>query len=317
MTRAERAADILALGEPMLEFNQTRPDARDYLQGFGGDTSNCIIAAARLSGPGGPRTGYLTRIGDDAFGRLFLDLWKTEGVSTAGVTVDPEAHTGVYFVTHGARGHEFSYLRAGSAASRMRPSTLPLDVIAQCRLLHVSGISMAISASACDTVFAAMDAAHAAGAKIAFDPNLRLKLWPMARAGALIAEAARRCDYFLPSLEDARSLSGLGEVDAVLGWCHELGPRVIALKLGADGVLVSAPEGRTRIPGHRVDHVDATGAGDCFDGAFITRVVSGDTPVAAARYANAAAALATTGYGAVAPLPRPPDVDALLERTTA
>ena len=91
----------------------------------------------------------------------------------------------------------------------------------------------------------------------------------------------------------------------------------MALKLGPDGVLVSAPGGRERIAGHRVAHVDATGAGDCFDGAFITRVVSGDTPAAAARYANAAAALATTGYGAVAPLPRPKDVEALLEHAAA
>ena len=316
MTDKQRI-DIVALGEPLLELNQTRADARDYLQGFGGDTSNCIIAAARLAGKGGPRTAYVTRIGDDAFGRLFLDLWEHEGVSTDGVAIDAEAHTGVYFVTHGASGHEFSYLRAGSAASRMQPSTLPLALIQQCRLLHVSGISMAISPSACDSVFAAIDAAHAAGARVAFDPNLRLKLWPMSRARALIGEAARHCDYFLPSLEDGRSLSGADDIDAVLAWCHDLGPSVVALKLGAEGVLVSSTQGRERIAGHRVANVDATGAGDCFDGAFITRVVSGDSPMVAARYANAAAALATTGFGAVAPLPRAADVARMLEAAPA
>ncbi|HEX2390012.1 MAG TPA: PfkB family carbohydrate kinase, partial [Casimicrobiaceae bacterium] len=73
-------------------------------------------------------------------------------------------------------------------------------------------------------------------------------------------------------------------------------------------------DGRHRevIAGRRVDALDATGAGDCFDGAFIARVVAGDDPFAAARYANAAAALATTGYGAVAPLPRAADVQRLL-----
>ena len=108
------AADIVSIGEPMIEFNQTRPGAPEYLQGYGGDSSNMVIAAARA----GARTAYVTRVGDDEFGRLFLELWRREGVDTRGVAVDPEAHTGVYFVRHGAQGHVFSYLRAGSAASR-------------------------------------------------------------------------------------------------------------------------------------------------------------------------------------------------------
>ena len=117
--------DLVALGEPLLEFNQTRDASDQYLQGFGGDTSNCVIAAARL----GAATAYVTRLGDDAFGRKFLALWQREGVDASGVAIDADANTGIYFVTHGASGHEFSYLRAGSAASRMRPSDLPLPVI--------------------------------------------------------------------------------------------------------------------------------------------------------------------------------------------
>jgi 2-dehydro-3-deoxygluconokinase len=84
------------------------------------------------------------------------------------------------------------------------------------------------------------------------------------------------------------------------------------LKLGSDGCLASDGNRREHLPGAQVDAIDATGAGDCFDGAFIARVVAGDDVFAAARYANAAAALATTGYGAVAPLPRREDVERLL-----
>ena len=187
MSRVSRL-DILAIGEPMVEFNQTRPGDPQYLQGYGGDTSNMIIAAAR----GGARAGYVTRIGDDEFGRLFLALWRAEGVDTRGVAVDPAAHTGVYFVSHGPQGHAFSYLRAGSAASRMQPADLPLDMIRAAKFVHASGISMAISASAADTVLAAFEAARAAGAKVSFDSNLRLKLWPIARARAMIgAQSAR------------------------------------------------------------------------------------------------------------------------------
>lgn len=301
--------DLVALGEPLLEFNQTRATSDEYVQGFGGDTSNCVIAAARL----GAATAYVTRLGDDAFGRKFLALWQREGVDSSGVGIDADASTGIYFVAHGAGGHEFSYLRAGSAASRMRPSDLPLPLIRSTKVLHVSGISQAISASACDTVFAAIDAARKAGARISFDCNVRPKLWPLARARAIIVATMAQCDWFLPSLEESAQLSGREGPDAILDWCHGQGAPVVALKMGADGVWVSDGEKREHIAGLRVNAIDATGAGDCFDGAFLARLVAGDTPFAAGRYANAAAALKTTGYGAVAPLPRHADVTAFLE----
>jgi 2-dehydro-3-deoxygluconokinase len=295
---------IVALGEAMIEFNQARSDAPEqYLRGFGGDTSNMAIAAARLVGEHG-RVGYVTRVGDDAFGRMLVDLWRAEGVDTGGVVMDPLAPTGVYFVTHGARGHEFSYLRAGSAASRMTPDALPEDVIRAATILHVSGISQAISASVCDTVFAAIAMAKAAGARISYDPNLRTKLWPLARAKAIIVATIAQCDWFLPSLDEAQTLSGATEPRAIVDWCHARGAPVVVLKRGRDGIVVSDGRRTESIAGHDVVCVDATGAGDCFDGAFGARSLAGDSPFEAARYANAAAALATTGFGAVAPLPR-------------
>ncbi len=300
--------DVLAIGEPMIEFNQTRPGEPNYLQGFGGDTSNMIIAAARQ----GARAAYVTRLGEDAFGRMFLDLWRGESVDISGVAVDAAAPTGVYFVTHDASGHVFSYLRAGSAASRMRPEDLPLALIRSARFVQASGISMAISASASDSVLAAFDAARAAGGRVAFDSNLRLKLWPLARARALITAAAALADYFFPSIEDAQALSGLKDADAILDWAHRLGARAVLLKLGPEGALVSDGSKRERIAGYKVKAVDATGAGDCFCGACLARLAAGDNLWDAARYANAAAALSTTGFGAVAPLPRPEAVRKLL-----
>jgi len=308
---AGEPAAIVAIGEAMVEFNAVRSDAPDtFVRGFGGDTSNMAIAAARL----GARSAYVSRVGDDAFGRALLRLWADEGVDTRGVVSDPTAHTGVYFVTHGPAGHEFSYLRAGSAASRMEPATLPLDVIRGARLLHVSGISQAISAGACDAAFAAIDAAKGGGVRVSFDPNLRLKLWSLPRARAVIGATAAQCDWFLPSLDDVRTLSGRSDAQDIVDWCHRLGAPVVVLKCGPEGVIVSDGRRVERLAGHVVATVDATGAGDCFDGAFAARTVAGDDIFSAARYANAAAALATTGFGAVAPLPRDADVRALLER---
>ncbi len=301
--------DIIALGEPLIEFNQSRPDdPHAYLQGYGGDTSNMAIAAARL----GARVGYVTRLGDDQFGRKFIELWAREGVDATGVVFDSVAHTGVYFVTHGDGGHAFSYLRAGSAASRMAPDTLPIDLLRGARLLHVSGISQAISASACDAVFAAIDIARSADAFVTYDPNVRLKLWPIARARAIVVATLARCSWCLPSMDDARLLFPGAAPDAVVDAFHREGAAGVVLKLGADGCLVSDGTRRAQVAAHPVQCVDATGAGDCFDGAFASRLLAGDDPFAAARFANVAAALATTGYGAVAPLPRVEAVQGIL-----
>jgi 2-dehydro-3-deoxygluconokinase len=300
--------DVVALGEALIEFNQTRPGEPQYLQGFGGDTSNATIAAARA----GARAAYLTRLGRDLFGDDLMALWQRESVDTSGIERDEAAPTGIYFVTHGAKGHEFSYRRAGSAASLMTPQWLPKNIVRAARIVHVSGISLAISPSARDTVFAAIDAARAANTLVSLDSNLRLKLWPLEHARAAITRAAGQCDLFLPSVEDALALSGHSDADAILDWSHSLGAPQVVLKLGGDGALVSDGHRRERIAGHAVAMADATGAGDCFCGNLLARLAQGDSIFDAARYANAAAAIAVQGFGAVRPLPRPHQVRALL-----
>ncbi|WP_144636618.1 sugar kinase [Bordetella genomosp. 13] len=303
--------DVVGLGEALIEFNQTRPGQPDYRQGYGGDTSNAVIAAARQ----GARCAYLTRVGDDAFGRQLLDLWRAEGVDTAGVGVDADAHTGVYFVQHGPDGHAFSYLRRDSAAARMRPDGLDAGLVERARFLHVSGISLAISDSACDTVFAAVARARAAGVQVSLDSNLRLGLWPLDRARAILREALCHADLFLPSMDDLRHFTGHEDPDRTLDWIRQAGaPGAVVLKLGKDGSMLDEDGVRTPIASHRVQAVDATGAGDCFAGNLLARRCRGDAWPDAVRYANAAAALSTLGYGAVDPLPRPDQVRQLLAR---
>ncbi|MFC4273748.1 sugar kinase [Achromobacter aloeverae] len=303
--------DIVALGEPLLEFNQTRPGVPEFLQGYGGDTSNAVIAASRQ----GARCAYLTRVGADAFGEQLLALWRAEGVDTGGVLVDAQAHTGLYFVQHGPQGHVFSYMRRDSAASRMQPGDLAHGLVQRARFLHVSGISMAISASACDTVFAAIGLARAAGVQVCLDSNLRLRLWPVDRARAILREAIGLTDVFLPSMDDMQHLTGHEDPSRTLDWIRDAGARgVVVLKLGKSGAVLDDGEHRRAIVGLRVASVDATGAGDCFAGSLLARRAQGDAWADAVRYANAAAALSTQGYGAVQPLPRPEDVRALLAR---
>lgn len=306
-TPSSRTLDVLAIGEAMVEFNQQ--DAQHYLAGFGGDTSNCAIAAARM----GARTGYLSQLGDDRFGDELMALWQREGVATEGVARVAGAPTAVYFVHHDALGHHFSYRRAGSAASRITPADLPSGLVERAQWLHCSGISQAISASACDAVAAAIARARAAGTRVSYDLNFRPSLWSAAQALQVAQATLAQCDLFFPSIDEVAALTGLSEPRAIIDWSHAQGARMVALKLGAQGSLLSTGDGEPQtIAPHPVQAVDATGAGDCYAGALLARLAAGDAPAQAARAANVAAALSTLGHGAVAPLPHWAAVQAVL-----
>ncbi|TAG27477.1 MAG: sugar kinase [Burkholderiales bacterium] len=301
--------DVLAIGEGMVEFNQTVPGERNYLQGFGGDTSNAVMAAARA----GARCGYVSAVGDDVFGKSLMDLWQFAGIDTAQVAIKSGASTGLYFVTHGVKGHEFSYRRAGSAAATMTLNETQREALSSTQWLHFSGISQAISDHARVQCAAAVRLARAAGAQISFDSNLRLKLWSLQEAKQHMIPAIATCDLFLPSMDDVMQLSGLQHPQAIIRWSHDLGAKQVALKMGNEGVLVSDGRVQELIAPMKVQAIDATGAGDCFAGNMLARLALGDDLPTAARYANAAAALSVQGFGAVEPLPWPDAVCRLLK----
>ncbi len=294
--------DLVCLGEPMLEFNrQPAADSapRLYLEAHGGDTSNVAIAAARQ----GARVAYLSAVGDDFAGQSLLDLWRRENIDASAVQIDAEHPTGMYFVSHDATGHHFSYLRKGSAASRYRLDEAGRRVVAASRYFFASGISLGISDRAADAVFEAIALARQTGRTVAFDSNYRPKLWPKQRASAVIQEAMRRADVVFPGLEDAQALFGLSDPDAIVDLYLTMGAKVVVLKMGSAGALLATPTSRASVPPFPCRPVDATGAGDTFCGCFLACLAAGAALDEAARFAACAAALATTGYGAVAPIP--------------
>ncbi len=134
----------------------------------------------------------------------------------------------------------------------------------------------------------------------------------MRRARAIIHEAMRACDIALPGLDDAEHLTGLRDPDAIASFYLDLGARVVVVKMGRGGALAATSKERERIYSHVIKAVDATGAGDCFDGAFLAEYVRHGDPFAAARFANVAAALSTLNYGAVTHLPRRAEVEAAM-----
>ena len=298
--------EIVCLGEALFELNQLpEKDQHLFYSSFGGDVSNVAIAIARQ----GSSAGIISLVGDDLFGDQLLELWQREGVNHTHVSKISNASTGIYFVTHDSSGHHFSYFRKNSAASQITPENLPSTYIASAKVLHISAISQAISSSSNDTVNAAIRIAVENSVLISYDTNLRLKLWSLEQARATIQQTIPYVDFLFPSLEDSILLTGLREPTAIASYYLEKGAKLVALKLGAEGVLLATVDGFHRIPGKTVETIDATGAGDSFDGAFLSEWLKHRNPMESAQYANAAAALSTIGFGAVEAIPYRLDVE--------
>lgn len=310
-------SEVVAIGEPLLEFNACEPgslrEVKSYTVGYGGDTSNFCIAARRL----GVACAYVTRLGDDEFGRIFLDLYTREGVDTSHIVIEPNGFTGIYFISRKGVTHSFTYYRGGSAASHLSPNDIPIELIKNAKILHTSGITQAISNSACDAAFYAMDVAKRAGVIVTYDPNIRLRLWSANRARGIVREAIRLADFVFPSLEDAKILSDKTNPQAIAEELLALGPKAIIIKLGEAGALLATPSEVKIFPPFKVRVVDTTGAGDTFDGAFVSAYLRDWALSDCVIFANAAAALSTTKTGAVEGIPKFKDVEEFLKQQSA
>ncbi|MBI4497679.1 MAG: sugar kinase [Chloroflexi bacterium] len=289
-------------------------EATTFHKSFGGDTLNTLVAAARL----GTATGYLTRVGDDPFAPYLLGSWEREGVDTSQARRVP-GFNGLYFISLLAGGErEFTYYRAGSAASTVTPEDLDSAYLARARLFHTSGISQALSPTSRSAVLAACRLARAAGVGVSFDPNLRLRLWPsLAEARAALEEVLPLVTVALPSgPEEVGQLLGTTDPGAAVRFFLDRGVEVVALKLGAQGCLVAsrtAPE-PVAVPTPPVTSLDTTGAGDAFNGGLLHGLLSGLTPVQAALLGVATASLKVRGRGAIASLPSRQEAYALWEQ---
>lgn len=298
--------DVMCLGEPLVEFSEETTGR--YLRGFGGDASNVAIAVARSGG----QAAIASRIGTDAFGEMFTDLWTVEGVDHSAVARDTSAPTGHYFRHNGAGAARLTYSRRGSAASLMRPGDLAAATVAAARVLHLSGTTCAISDSASALALEAVAMARSAGTRISFDLHVPVGQGPVDRSRSAALSILGQCDIALPNLADAERLLGVSDPEAIVDRVLGYGPQVVALTMGPEGVYVATTEARRRIAPLRVDVVDVSGAGDTFDGYFLSGLTAGDDLAEAAIRANAAAALSTTRRGAVTGIPSAAEVGASL-----
>ncbi|MFF0114106.1 sugar kinase [Streptomyces prasinus] len=270
---AVETVDVVALGESMVTFLPSRPgplaDVPSFERAIGGAESNtaCVLAAA------GHSARWVGAVGRDGFGDHLLRTIGEYGVDVSSVRRDPHRPTGVYFRTAGDRAtdaHEVAYYRAGSAASAMTTANVDLEAVHAGRVLHLSGITAALSAGCLDLV-RELTARRPGRPLVSFDVNHRPGLW---RDGGthgpeVLLELARGADLVLVGDDEAREAWGLADAAAVREALPE--PEILVVKHGGRGATAYGPDGaRTFVPSLGVDVVAAVGAGDAFAAGFLS-----------------------------------------------
>lgn len=251
-------------------------------QGFGGAESNVAIGLARL----GCSSGWFGVLGDDPFGKMILKTLRGEGVDVSRATLSGEAPTGMMFRESVAGRLAVHYYRKHSAASKMEPEQLDEEYIRGAKLLHVTGITAALSESARRTVRRAIDIAKDAGVKVCFDPNLRLKLWSIEEAREVLLPLAEAADYFLPGWDELKLLYETDDYEEVKAKLVQLNAVTVIKGLG-DTTIVLDKGVETTVPFYPADKViDTVGAGDGFCAGFLAGLMKGMTAAQAVGIAS-------------------------------
>jgi 2-dehydro-3-deoxygluconokinase len=274
---------LLTIGECMVEM---APDgAGKYTLGFAGDTLNTAWYARRLL-PMTHAVDYLTAVGTDEISDRMVEFFADAGIGTAAVARVPDRTVGLYLIrlTDGERS--FAYWRSVSAARTLAADRPRLDAaLAPGGVLFLSGITLAILPPGDrEHLLDALAAARRDGAFVAFDTNLRPRLWEgMAEAAHWLARAGAVADLVLPSFDEAQMAFGDAAPEATAARFLGLGAAMVAVKNGAGDVIVqeagAAPE---RLPVAPVQPVDSTAAGDSFDAGFLAALMQGRPPLDAA-----------------------------------
>jgi 2-dehydro-3-deoxygluconokinase len=275
--------DLLTFGETMALFMPQEyrglEGAASLEQSFGGAESNVAIGAARL----GCSVGWFGALGDDPFGRAILKRIRGEGVDVSRAKLVEGEQTGLMFRESVAGKLAVHYYRKHSAASRMRPEHLDLEYISGCKLLHVTGITPALSDSCRETIIAAIAAAKEAGVKVSFDPNLRLKLWSIEEARRVVLPLAEQADYFLPGWDELKLLYETDDFNQVKERLDRLQAVSIVKGIG-DKTIVIENGNTTEVPFYPAEQVvDTVGAGDGFCAGFLAGLLKGMSAVEAVR----------------------------------
>ncbi|WP_234995826.1 sugar kinase [Streptoalloteichus hindustanus] len=264
--------DVVCLGESLAVFVPDAEEPGRYLLTIGGAESNVARHLARAGLP----VRWVGAVGEDDLGRAVLDHLRASGVDVAAVRVDPERPTGLYVKEPDAGGSRMRYYRSGSAASALGPDFLATLDLTTARLVHLTGITAALSPSCRALLRTAMDPGRRRSSPlVSFDVNWRPVLWRDQDARVL-TELANAADVVFVGEDEAEALWGTGDPDRVRALLPA--PTTVVVKQGARGATLV--EGGTAVfqPALAVDVVEPVGAGDAFAAGFLAATLAGAEP---------------------------------------
>lgn len=252
-----------------------------------------IDQAARM----GADCGIVACVGADDFGRMNIQRLEADGVVTRGIVTKADETTGVAFVGYAADGSRgFIFHFAHAAAGSLKPEEVDETLLDDVKIFHVMGCSLSASQSLRKAVLRAARLAKEKGALVSFDPNIRPELLKLEAVRRVFAQMLEECDILLTGRKELIDITGM-EADAAIEKYAGKNKYALVIKDGSRGARILAGGKDERIPSYSVAEVDPTGAGDCFDGAFLASLLEGKTLREAARIGNAAGALSVTRRG--------------------
>jgi 2-dehydro-3-deoxygluconokinase len=297
--------DVVTFGETMVLFQSNEYLPIEYIHQFqkqiGGAESNVAIGLSRL----GHSVGWFSKLGQDPFGRFIQKFVRGEGVDTSSCLFTDEAPTGVFFKEkRSAENINVFYYRKNSAASLLTPEDLNEEYMASAKILHISGITPALSQSAMDTVFEAIRMAKKRGLTVVFDPNLRLKLWGKEEARQTFKEIAQLSDVILPGLDEGEFITGKTTPEEIATELIGSEDRMVVIKLGSEGAYYQTQQENGYVAGFEVKQVvDPVGAGDGFAAGIISGLLRNESLHDTVKRANAIGAIVVGVHGDVEGLP--------------
>ena len=300
--------DFVSLGESMLRLSvptgRRLDDTRMLDMELAGAESNVSVALARL----GWRTGWVSRMPDHALANAILRALRSDGVDVSAVKCVPDERLGTYFIEYATppRSTQVIYDRANSAASRMATSDIDWDYLLDTRVLHLTGITVALSENCYEVVAEAIKRAHAAGVTVSFDVNYRAKLWNAETAGEKLLPLIKEADILLCKGADASALFGCkGNQNQLMVELQKLSTaRAIFCTFGEQGAALLSGNMFVTQPALPVQIVDRIGSGDAFAAGVLDGWLSADGSMIEAsalreglRRGVALAAIALSQYG--------------------
>ncbi len=278
-----RPFEVTTFGETMLRLHAPgyeRLEAAHRLEvRIGGSESNTAVALARL----GLKAAWWSKLPDNSLGRRIENELHRWGIDTSAVLWDksPEARAGLYFLDFGTppRGTEVLYDRAHSSASHLYPSDLDSYLIERSQLLHLTGITPALSASCADTFRRAIGLAKQAGTKISLDTNYRSKLWSPDTARHTLSMVMSDLDLLITPQSDAEMLFGITGTGTEIAreFRKRFGVPAVVVTCGSEGAFALDDRGEWFAEPHELGPiVDRVGAGDAFDGGVLYGYLQGD-----------------------------------------